>query len=45
MSWGRVRGHEAAVQSFDAAWRKGRLGHAYLFVGQGGVGKHTFARE
>lgn len=45
MSWGRVRGHEAVARSFDAAWRKGRLGHAYLFVGPAGIGKHTFARE
>ena len=33
------------VRAFDAAWRKARLGHAYLFVGQVGVGKHTLARE
>ena len=45
MTWARVNGHEAIVRSFDAAWRKGRLGHAYLFVGPAGVGKHTFARE
>jgi DNA polymerase-3 subunit delta' len=45
MSWGRVHGHEAIVRSFDSAWRRGRLGHAYLFVGPAGVGKHTFARE
>jgi DNA polymerase-3 subunit delta' len=45
MTWGRVRGHEAIVRSFDAAWRKGRLGHAYLFVGPAGVGKHTLAGE
>lgn len=45
MSWGRVRGHVGTVRAFDAAWRKGRLGHAYLFVGPTGVGKHTFARE
>jgi DNA polymerase III subunit delta' len=45
MSWGRVRGHEAIVGSFDAARRNGRLGHAYLFVGPVGVGKHTLARE
>ncbi|HKB02963.1 MAG TPA: DNA polymerase III subunit [Gemmataceae bacterium] len=45
MTWARVKGHEAIVRSFDAAWRKGRLGHAYLFVGPTGVGKHTFARE
>jgi DNA polymerase III subunit delta' len=41
----RIRGHDDIARSFDAAWRKGRLGHAYLFVGQSGVGKHTFARE
>jgi DNA polymerase III subunit delta' len=45
MTWARVKGHEAIVRSFDAAWRKGRPGHAYLFVGPAGVGKHTFARE
>jgi DNA polymerase III subunit delta' len=45
MTWSRIRGHEAIVGSFDAAWRKGRLGHAYLFVGPPGVGKHTLARE
>ena len=45
MTWSRIRGHEAIVHSFDAAWRKGRLGHAYLFVGPPGVGKHTLARE
>src|SRR5262245_28821467 len=45
MSWGRVCGHDAVAKSFDAAWRRGRLGHAFLFVGPTGVGKHTFARE
>ncbi|HEX3149152.1 MAG TPA: DNA polymerase III subunit [Gemmataceae bacterium] len=45
MSGFRIRGHEGVIRSFDAAWKKGRLGHAYLFVGQSGIGKHTFARE
>jgi DNA polymerase-3 subunit delta' len=45
MKWDRIRGHDAIVRSFDIAWRKGRLGHAFLFVGPVGVGKHTLARE
>ena len=45
MNWQRVRGHETVIRSFETAWRKSRLGHAYLFVGPAGVGKHTFARE
>jgi DNA polymerase-3 subunit delta' len=45
MSWSHVLGHDAAIASLTAAWRKGRLGHAYLFAGPAGVGKHTFARE
>lgn len=45
MNWARVRGHDGIVRSFDSAWRKGRLGHAYLFVGPAGVGKYTLARE
>lgn len=45
MSWDRVRGHDGIVLSLDAAYRKARLGHAYLFVGPPGVGKFTFAKE
>jgi DNA polymerase-3 subunit delta' len=45
MNWQRVSGHDGIVKSFETAWRKGRLGHAYLFVGPFGVGKYTFARE
>jgi len=45
MKWDRVRGHEGIVRSLDAAFQKSRLGHAYLFVGPPGVGKHTFAKE
>jgi DNA polymerase III subunit delta' len=45
MTWGTVRGHEGIIRSFEAAWKKGRLGHAYLFVGPAGIGKHTLARE
>lgn len=45
MSWNHLRGHDAIVRSFQVAWRKGRLAHAYLFIGPEGVGKRTFARE
>jgi DNA polymerase-3 subunit delta' len=45
MSWRRVLGHDANVAALASAWKRGRLGHAYLFVGPGGVGKHTFAIE
>jgi len=45
MSWRRILGHDAIVASFAFALKRGRLGHAYLFVGPAGVGKHTFARE
>jgi DNA polymerase-3 subunit delta' len=45
MSWQRVRGHDAQVESFRRAVRRGRLAHAYLFTGPAGVGKRLFAVE
>jgi DNA polymerase III subunit delta' len=45
MSWSRVRGHENLVSDFQRVVRRGRLGHAYLFVGPEGVGKKQFATE
>jgi DNA polymerase-3 subunit delta' len=45
MSWKRVRGHDAQVESFRRAVRRGRLAHAYLFTGPAGVGKRLFAVE
>jgi DNA polymerase-3 subunit delta' len=45
MGWDRIRGHDAARQQLLAAVRRGRLAHAYLFVGPSGVGKHLFATE
>lgn len=45
MSWQRVRGHDLLVKSFADVLARGRLGHAYLFVGPSGVGKRLFARE
>ncbi|MDW8221641.1 MAG: DNA polymerase III subunit delta' [Gemmatales bacterium] len=44
MSFREIRGHEHLYRQFAQAAQSGRLGHAYLFVGPEGVGKHTFAR-
>src|SRR5438270_5949627 len=45
VSWQRVRGHDALVESFQRIVRRGRLAHAYLFTGPPGVGKRLFADE
>jgi DNA polymerase-3 subunit delta' len=45
VGWDRVHGHDVLVQMFEQAWRRGRLAHAYLFVGQAGIGKRLFAQE
>ena len=45
MAWERVRGHERLIEAFRRAVRRGRLAHAYLFVGPPGVGKRLFATE
>jgi DNA polymerase-3 subunit delta' len=44
MSWSALRGHDRLVASFTRAAERGRLAHAYLFVGPPGVGKTLFAR-
>ena len=45
MSWQNVRGHEHWVEAFNHAVGRGRLAHAYLFVGPSGIGKRLFAGE
>lgn len=45
MGWGRVKGHDALVEGFRRVLARGRLAHAYLFVGPPGVGKRLFATE
>ena len=45
MSWKAVRGHDRLVAAFQEVIRRGRLAHAYLFVGPAGVGKQRFAVE
>jgi DNA polymerase-3 subunit delta' len=45
MTWGRVRGHDTVLAGFRRVAQRGRLAHAYLFVGPEGVGKKCFAIE
>src|SRR5918995_6985068 len=45
MAWERIRGHDAAREQLLTAYGRGRLAHAYLFVGPPGVGKRLFAVE
>jgi DNA polymerase-3 subunit delta' len=45
LAWQRLKGHEAVVEAFARAVGRGRLAHAYLFVGPPGIGKRTFAVE
>jgi DNA polymerase-3 subunit delta' len=45
VSWKGVRGHEVQAEAFARAVRRGRLAHAYLFVGPSGIGKRLFAVE
>lgn len=45
MSWRSIRGHDELVAAFREVVGRGRLGHAYLFVGPSGIGKRTFAVE
>jgi DNA polymerase-3 subunit delta' len=45
VSWNKVRGHDALLEGFRRAVRRGRLAHAYLFTGPAGVGKRLFAVE
>ena len=40
-----VRGHDEAVALLDRSLRKGRLAHAYLFVGPPHVGKMRLAKD
>lgn len=39
-----IVGQDRAVADFTAAWRSGRLPHAWLLAGPKGVGKASFAR-
>jgi len=45
MAWSRILGHEEQAKRFRDALKRGRLPHAYLFVGSEGIGKELVARE
>lgn len=45
MSWIPVVGHENVLRQARRALERGRLGHAFLFVGPEGVGKRRVARH
>lgn len=45
MAWSTIKGHDAWVAAFARAAARGRLAHAYLFVGPSGVGKRLFAHQ
>ena len=43
MSWSDIVGHQEVIERFRGAAAKGRLASTYLFVGDNGIGKRTFA--
>ena len=43
MSWDRVIGHQSALERFQKSVSRNRLASTYLFVGDDGIGKRTFA--
>lgn len=45
MSWSHIHGHDSICEQFRAAYRQGRMAHAYLFAGPHGIGKRKFAIE
>jgi DNA polymerase-3 subunit delta' len=45
MAWASIVGHDGVIERFRSSIKRGRLSHAYLFVGPDGVGKELLARE
>jgi DNA polymerase-3 subunit delta' len=44
MVWNRIRGHSAQQKMLERAAARGRMAHAYLFLGPTGIGKRCVAR-
>ncbi len=44
MIWSELRGHQRQVELVRRAAQRGRLAHAYMFVGPEGIGKRLFAQ-
>lgn len=45
MAWKSIVGHDEQAAALTRAAGRGRLAHAYLFVGPDGIGKRRFARQ
>ena len=45
MAWEGIEGHDEIVAGMARAASRGRVAGAYLFIGEEGVGKSTFARR
>jgi DNA polymerase-3 subunit delta' len=45
MSWSQLLGHADRIDAFRRIVARGRLAHAYLFLGPPGIGKRRFALE
>ncbi len=45
MIWEKIRGHQQQIEMFRRSIGRGRLAHAYLFLGPEGIGKKLFARS
>ena len=45
MAWSSILGHDGVIERLRASLARGRLSHAYMFVGPDGIGKALAARE
>jgi DNA polymerase-3 subunit delta' len=45
MSWEEIEGHDQIANRFSSAEAAGRIAGSYLFIGQEGIGKATFAKS